>query len=94
MGITAENLAEKYGISRAEEDELAVMSHQRASAAIEDGIFKDEIVPVIIKSKKGDVAVDTDEHPRKDTSIERLGTMRPAFKEDGTVTEQQVMMNK
>lgn len=86
MGVTAENLAEKYSVTRQEQDELAFMSHQRAVAAIENGVFKDEIVPVVIKSKKGDTVIDTDEHPRKDTSLERLATMKPAFIDSGTVT--------
>ena len=87
MGITAENLAEEYGITREEQDELAVMSHQRAAAAIADGKFKDEIVPVVVKTRKGEKIVDTDEHPKADTNMEVLGRMKPAFKrEGGTVT--------
>ncbi|HMF32183.1 MAG TPA: thiolase family protein [Candidatus Lokiarchaeia archaeon] len=86
MGITAENVAEIYGISRQEQDEWALMSHQRAIAAIEQGLFKEEIVPVEVKTKKGPVTFDTDEHPRADTSLESLGNLRPAFKKDGTVT--------
>jgi len=86
MGITAENIAEKYGISRQEQDELGALSHQRAMKAIADGIFKDEIVPVIIPQRKGDPKVfDTDERPM-DTSVEKMGKLRPAFKKDGTVT--------
>ncbi len=86
MGITAENIAEKYGISREEQDELGALSHQRARKAISDGIFKDEIVPVIISQRKGDpIVFDTDERPM-DTSVEKMGKLRPAFKKDGTVT--------
>lgn len=87
MGITAENLAEKYNISRQEQDELALLSHKRAVEAIQKGKFKEEIVPVSIKTKKGTVVVDTDEHPRADTSLEKLSKLAPAFKkEGGTVT--------
>jgi acetyl-CoA C-acetyltransferase len=86
MGLTAENIAEKYGISRQEQDELGALSHQRAMKAIADGVFKDEIVPVIIPQRKGDPKVfDTDERPM-DTSVEKMGKLRPAFKKDGTVT--------
>ncbi|MGB9598985.1 MAG: thiolase family protein [Myxococcota bacterium] len=86
MGITAENLAEKYNISREEQDEIALLSHKRAIAAIDGGRFKDEIVPVVIRSKKGDRIIDTDEHPRRDVSKESLAKLPPAFKENGTVT--------
>ncbi|MHB1419040.1 MAG: acetyl-CoA C-acetyltransferase [Bacillota bacterium] len=86
MGVTAENLAEKYQISREEQDELAYISHTRAIAAIKEGKFKDEIVSVEIKSKKGSVFVETDEHPRADVSMENLAKLRAAFKPDGTVT--------
>lgn len=85
MGVTAENLAEKYGISRLEQDEFALESQNRAKEAIAAGRFKDEIVPVVIKGRKGDVVFDTDEHPR-DTSMEILEKLRPAFKKDGSVT--------
>lgn len=86
MGITAENIAEKYGISREEQDELGAQSHQRARKAIAEGTFKDEIVPVIIPQRKGDPLVfDTDERPM-DTSVEKMANLRPAFKKDGTVT--------
>lgn len=85
MGVTAENLAEKYGISRLEQDEFALESQKRAKEAISAGKFKDEIVPLVIKGRKGDVVFDTDEHPR-DTSMEILGKLRPAFKKDGSVT--------
>ncbi len=86
MGITAENVAERYGISREMQDEVALRSQQRAVAAIKDGVFKKEIVPVTIKGKKGDVIVDTDEYPRADASAESMAKLRPAFKPDGTVT--------
>ena len=86
MGITAENIAEKYGISREEQDELGALSHQRARNAINNGTFKDEIVPVVIPQRKGDpVIFDTDERPM-DTSVEKMAKLRPAFKKDGTVT--------
>ena len=86
MGVTAENLAELYKISREEQDELAFLSHQRASMAIKEGKFKEEIVPVEIKHKKGTSLFDTDEHPNKETSLESLAKLKPAFKKDGTVT--------
>lgn len=86
MGITADNIADMYKISRQEQDEWALMSHQRACAAIKSGLFKDEIVPLEVKTRKGMVMFDTDEHPRSDTSMESLGKLKPAFKKDGTVT--------
>lgn len=87
MGITAENIAEEYSISRAEQDEFAVVSQARAVAAIEAGKFKDEITPVVIPQRKGDpIVFDTDEGPRAGISIDKLAGMRPAFKKDGTVT--------
>ncbi len=85
MGVTAENLAEKYNISREEQDELALLSQSRAMAAINAGRFKEEIVPVTIKSRKGDIVFEQDEHP-KETTMESLAKLRPAFKKDGTVT--------
>jgi acetyl-CoA C-acetyltransferase len=86
MGITAENIAEKYGISRQEQDELGALSHQRAMAAIAEGLFKEEIVPVLLPQRKGDpIVFDTDERPME-TSVEKMGKLRPAFKKDGTVT--------
>ena len=86
MGLTAENIAEKYGISREEQDELGALSHQRAMKAIADGLFKDEIVPVVIPQRKKDPLIfDTDERPM-DTSVEKMARLRPAFKKDGTVT--------
>lgn len=86
MGITAENLAEKFNISREEQDEWAFMSHQRAVAAIKGGKFKEEITPVIIKAKKGEISFEIDEHPRGDLTPESLSKLKPAFKKDGTVT--------
>jgi acetyl-CoA C-acetyltransferase len=86
MGVTAENLAEKYGISRQEQDELSCLSHSRALKAQEKGIFAKEIVPVEIKDKKGNVKIiDKDEHPQP-VNMERLAKLKPAFKKDGTVT--------
>ena len=87
MGITAENVAEKFGVSRQEQDALAFRSQQNAGRAIKEGRFKDEIVPVLIPQKKGDpVAFQVDEHPRPNTTLEALAGLRPAFKKDGTVT--------
>ena len=87
MGITAENVAEKFGVSRQEQDALAFRSQQNAGRAIKEGRFKDEIVPVMIPQKKGDpVAFQVDEHPRPGTTMEALAGLRPAFKKDGTVT--------
>ena len=85
MGVTAENIAALYNISRAEQDELGVLSHQRARAAIQGGLFADEIVPVVIKDRKGEVVVATDERPME-TTLEKMAKLRPAFKPDGTVT--------
>ena len=85
MGLTAENIVEKYGISREEQDQLALLSHNRAFAAVNDGTFAEEIVPVTISSRRGDVIVDKDERPME-TSMEKLGKLRPAFKKDGSVT--------
>ncbi|MCM3125094.1 MULTISPECIES: acetyl-CoA C-acetyltransferase [unclassified Mesobacillus] len=87
MGITAENLAEKYEISRNEQDAFAVKSQNRAEAAITSGRFKDEIVPVEVKQRKGDpIIVNQDEHPKFGSTLEKIGKLRPAFKKDGTVT--------
>lgn len=86
MGITAENIAEKFSISRKDQDELAAGSQAKAGAAIKDGKFKDEIIPVTVKGRKGDVVVDTDEFPKPDSDFEKLSGLRPAFKKDGTVT--------
>ncbi len=86
MGITAENLAEKWNISRDEQDAFAAESHRRATVAIQQGHFKSQIVPITKSTKKGDLIIDTDEHVRPETTIESLAKMRPAFKKDGTVT--------
>ena len=86
MGITAENVAEKYGISREQQDELALASHNRAQQAIEAGIFKEQILPVELKSRRGITLFDTDEHVRLNCGIEELQKLRPVFKKDGTVT--------
>lgn len=85
MGVTAENIAAMYDISRQEQDELGVLSHQRARQAIETGLFAEEIVPVIIKTRKGEVVFDTDERPM-DTDLQKMSKLRPAFKKDGSVT--------
>lgn len=87
MGITAENVAKKYGISRKEQDEFAVKSHQKASQAIKDGLFKNEIVAVNAYAKDGKTSlVSVDEGPRADSSVEKLATLKPVFAADGTVT--------
>jgi acetyl-CoA C-acetyltransferase len=87
MGITAENINAQYEITRVEQDEFAYNSQQRAAKAIANGVFKDEIVPVEVPGRKGEVKiVDTDEHPRADTTVETLGKLRPAFKPEGSVT--------
>ncbi|MEH7354069.1 acetyl-CoA C-acetyltransferase [Neobacillus drentensis] len=87
MGITAENLANKYSISREEQDEFSAWSQEKAVKAIEAGKFNDEIVPVVIPQRKGEpIIFDTDEYPKKGTTGEKLAGLRPAFKKDGTVT--------
>lgn len=86
MGITAENLADKWEISREEQDAFAAESHARATKAIEAGYFKDQIVPIELKSRKGTIIFDTDEHVKAGTTAESLSGMRPAFKKDGSVT--------
>ena len=86
MGITAENVCEKYGITREELDAFAAKSQQKAAAAVESGAFKDEIVPVEVKKKKETVIFDTDEGPRPGTTAESIAKLRPAFKKDGIVT--------
>ncbi|KRN76850.1 thiolase family protein [Weissella minor] len=86
MGITAENIAREYTVSREDMDEFAYQSHQKALQAIETGHFDQEITPVTIKTKKGEVVVNQDEGPRADTSIEKLQKLRPTFEDDGTVT--------
>jgi acetyl-CoA C-acetyltransferase len=86
MGATAENVAEKWGIDREDQDQLAVQSHQRAIRAIQSGYFEEQIVPVEITSRSGTRVVDTDEHPRADASLEGMARLRPAFIQTGTVT--------
>ncbi len=86
MGVTAENIAQKWQISREEQDTFAAASQNKAEAAKKSGRFKDEIVPVVIKSKKGDVVVDTDEFIRDGVTADALGKLRPAFNKEGTVT--------
>ena len=87
MGITAENIASRFNVSREEQDAYAAESQRRAESAIKAGLFKDEIVPVQIPQKKGDpIAFDTDEYPRAGTTAEKLATLKPAFKKEGTVT--------
>ena len=85
MGMTAENIAAMYEITRQEQDELSVLSHNRAKSAINEGIFAQEITPVVIKTRKGEFTFDTDERPM-DTDMEKMARLRPAFKPDGTVT--------
>jgi len=85
MGLTAENIVSKYGITRKEQDELSVLSHARAKAAIAKGWFSEEIVPIVVKERKGDRIFDTDERPL-DTDMEKMSKLRPAFKKDGSVT--------
>lgn len=86
MGITSENVAEKFGVTREDQDEVACRSQQRAIEAIKSGAFKEEIVPVTIKTKKGEKVFDTDEFPKEGTTMEVLAKLRPAFKKGGTVT--------
>jgi acetyl-CoA C-acetyltransferase len=86
MGNTAENVAQKFQITREQQDEFAVNSQRKAGAAMKSGRFKDEIVPVTIKGRKGDVVVSDDEYPKPDTSMEVLAKLRAAFSKDGTVT--------
>ncbi len=87
MGMTAENVAERYGVTREDQDAFALESQRSAGAAMAAGAFKDEIVPVAIPQKRGDPKLfDTDEHPRPETSLDDLARLRPAFKTDGTVT--------
>ena len=86
MGLTAEKLAEMYDISRQQQDEFTLLSHARAAAARDAGKFKEEIVPVVLSTRKGEVVIDRDEHIKENGSIESLGKLRPAFKKDGSVT--------
>ncbi|BDT79022.1 acetyl-CoA C-acyltransferase family protein [Polynucleobacter yangtzensis] len=83
MGVTAENLVEKWKLTREEQDALAVESHRRAANAIKEGRFKSQIVPITIKTRKGDVVFDTDEHVKPDTTLETLGKMKAVFKKEG-----------
>ena len=87
MGVTAENVAERFGVSREDQDELAVISHERAVAAIKNGRFAKQITEIHVPQRRGDpIAVDTDEGPREDTNLERLSQLAPVFKKGGTVT--------
>jgi acetyl-CoA C-acetyltransferase len=87
MGVTAENIAAKWGITREDQDKLAVESHNRAERATQAGYFKDQIMPVMLKTRKGEVAYETDEHFRPGCTMEELGKLKPVFlKENGTVT--------
>src|SRR5690606_34048061 len=86
MGVTAENIAEKWGISREEQDAYAAESQRRAVQAVESGLFKEQIVPVEIKTRKGTVVFEVDENPRAGTTVEKLANLKPVFKKDGTVT--------
>lgn len=86
MGITAENIVDKHNITREAQDQFAIESQTKAIAAVDAGKFKDEIIPIVVKSRKEEVIVDTDEYPNRKTSLEKLATLRPAFKKDGSVT--------
>jgi acetyl-CoA C-acetyltransferase len=86
MGVTAENVSESHGISRDAQDEFALESHRRAQAAIEAGLFDEEVVPIEVKARKGTVEFKVDEHVRRDATIETFSKLKPAFKTDGTVT--------
>lgn len=86
MGITAENIASEFGIGREAQDKFALESQRKYAAAMEQGVFRDEIVPVTVKLRRKEIVVDTDEHPRPDTTLETLASLRPAFNREGTVT--------
>jgi acetyl-CoA C-acetyltransferase len=86
MGVTAENVAGKWGVSREDQDELAVESHRRALEAIQQGYFKEQILPIELKSRKGTTVFDTDEHVRPDATLEGMAKLKPVFQADGTVT--------
>ena len=86
MGITAENVAAKFNVTREAQDQLAFESQTKAVKAIDGGCFKQEILPVVIKGKKGDIVFDTDEYPKRDAALDKLAALKPAFKKDGTVT--------
>lgn len=86
MGVTAENIAEKYNLSKESQDAFAIESQKRAIAAVDSGRFKEEIVPIEVKSRRETIVFDTDEHPNRKTSLEKLGKLKTIFKKDGTVT--------
>ncbi len=86
MGITAENVAEKFGVSREAQDQFAYESQMKCARAFEKGLFQEEIIPINLETKKGTVILDKDEHPRPDTTLEKLSKLKPAFKPNGTVT--------
>ncbi|MDD3938511.1 MAG: acetyl-CoA C-acetyltransferase [Bacilli bacterium] len=86
MGVTAENIAKKYGITRQEQDEFAYASQVKAIKAVDDGLFDGEIVPIVIKDRKGDIIFNRDEYPNRTTNLEKLAALRPAFVKDGSVT--------
>ena len=86
MGVTAENLVTKWGITRDEQDTLAVESHRKAAAAIAEGRFKSQIVAIVKQTRKGEVTFDTDEYVKASTTVESLAKLKPAFKKDGSVT--------
>ena len=86
MGITAENVAAQFGITREAQDQMAFESQSKAVKAIDNGCFKKEILPVVIKGEKGDIVFDTDEYPKRDAALDKLAGLKPAFKKDGTVT--------
>jgi acetyl-CoA C-acetyltransferase len=86
MGVTAENVAQKWGVSREDQDALAVESHRRAAAATEQGYFREQILPIELESRKGTTVFDTDEHVRPDASVEGMARLKPVFQRDGTVT--------
>ncbi len=86
MGMTAENVADRYNVTREEMDAFALRSQQKAVAAVESGRFKDEIIPIVVRDRKGETVIDTDEGPRKDTSLEKLAKLKATFKEGGRVT--------
>ena len=86
MGMTAENVAAKCGVKREEQDEIALLSQQRAVAAMDAGKFKEEITPIVMKGRKGDIVFETDEYPKRDVTLESLQKLKPVFKDDGGVT--------
>ena len=86
MGVTAENVADKYGITREKQDEFAIRSQQKAIQAIDSGAFKDEIIPITVKSRREEIIFDTDEYPNRSTNLEKLAALKPAFRDGGTVT--------